>query len=111
MSAFLRMGGDHQGEPDLSFARAMEDLKAKSAAHAAAWGLDGASWAADLEAGTITFTNKQGWKIVAPVQVIGTFNTRDSTWLWAGTIPRSSPRSPSMHGWHGRSASSTGSNG
>lgn len=85
---FARLfGAQHDGEPDLTLARAMEDLKAKTAVHNSTWRLPESRWAADLEQGTITFTNKLGWTITAPVQVIGTFNSKDSTWLWGWDHP------------------------
>lgn len=43
-------------------------------------------WAVDLEAGTIRFTSAT--KVVsAPVQVIGTYNTLDGTFLWGWDHP------------------------
>lgn len=78
----------HDGEPELTLARAMEDMRAKTGAHIAMWGLDESSWAADLDLGTITFTNpKRGLIVTAPVQVIGTFNTLDNSWLWGWDHP------------------------
>jgi len=75
-------------EPDLSFARAEEELRLKTAFAQETWGLgQGGQWAADLDAGTITFTNDKGWEITASVQVIGTYNTSDGTWLWGWDHP------------------------
>jgi hypothetical protein len=75
-------------EPDLTLARAEHDIALKTQIARETWGLgDGGRWDADLEAGTITFTNERGWTIVAPLQVIGTFNTVDSTWLWGWDHP------------------------
>lgn len=78
-------------EIDAIFARANEELSAKTAGHVGTWKMDGASWSADLEAGTISFVNKRGWTIVAPVQVIGTRSLADSTWLWAWDHPSVPP--------------------
>ena len=79
--------GDLQ-EPDLTFARAEEEMRLKTEFALSTWGLgQGGDWAADLEAGTITFTNDKAWEIVAPVQVIGTRNTEDGTWLWGWDHP------------------------
>lgn len=74
-------------EPDRSLDAALHYLSALTNAHDATWRLGTASWDADLEAGTITFTNDRGWKIVAPVQVVGTLNTEDGTWLWGWDHP------------------------
>ena len=79
--------GDLQ-EPDLTLARAEEDLRLKTEFALSTWGLgQGGSWAADLDAGTIRFTNDKSWEIEAPVQVIGTLNTKDGTWLWGWDHP------------------------
>lgn len=75
-------------EPDLSFARAEEELQLKTAFALETWGLgQGGEWAVDLDEGTIRFTNAKGWEITAPVQVVGTFNTLDNTWLWGWDHP------------------------
>ncbi|TGX55257.1 hypothetical protein E5A73_06275 [Sphingomonas gei] len=63
-------------------------MQLKTEAAMGLWGLgSGESWAADLEAGTITFVNARGWEITAPVQVVGTLNTTDGTWLWGWDHP------------------------
>lgn len=75
-------------EIDAIFARAEAELQLKTEAAVGMWGLgSGESWAADLDAGTITFVNDKGWEITAPVQVIGTLNTADGTWLWGWDHP------------------------
>lgn len=74
-------------EPDRSLDAAVHYLSALTNAHDATWRLGTASWDADLAAGTICFTNDRGWKIVAPVQVVGTLNTADGTWLWGWDHP------------------------
>ncbi|MFN3558973.1 MAG: DUF6882 domain-containing protein [Brevundimonas sp.] len=73
---------------DAIFARADAELQLKTEAAMGMWGLGtGESWAADLDAGTITFINDKGWEITAPVQVVGTLNTADGTWLWGWDHP------------------------
>ncbi len=74
-------------EPDRSLDAAVHYLSALTNAHDATWRMGSASWDADLTAGTLTFTNDRGWKIVAPVQVVGTLNTADGTWLWGWDHP------------------------
>lgn len=75
-------------EPDLTFARAENELAARTQIAIDTWGLgQGGDFAVDLEEGTITFTNDRGWEISAPVQVIGTLNTADGTWLWGWDHP------------------------
>jgi hypothetical protein len=74
-------------EPDLSFARAVELLSTQTAFHENTWRQGTARWDADLDAGTITFTNDQGWVVTAPVQVVGTYSTRDGTFMWGWDHP------------------------
>lgn len=74
-------------EPDRSLDAAVHYLSALTNAHDATWRMGSASWDADLAAGTLTFTNDRGWNIVAPVQVVGTLNTADGTWLWGWDHP------------------------
>lgn len=74
--------------PNAVFERSAQELQLKTQAHVDAWGLGNAErWDADLEAGTITFTNADGWIITAPVQVVGTYNLKDGTWLWSWDHP------------------------
>jgi hypothetical protein len=81
-------GAGELQEPDLTLARAEEDLRLKTGFALSTWGLgQGGNWAADLDAGTIRFTNDKGWEIEAPVQVIGTLDTVDGTWLWGWDHP------------------------
>lgn len=72
---------------DAVFGRATAEVEAKTAAAVAAWAMNQSRWDADLEAGTLTFTNPRGWRIVAPVQVVGTRNTADGTFLWGWDHP------------------------
>lgn len=75
-------------EPDLTLARARNEMQLRSEAAIGLWGMDQASWAADLEEGTITFTNREkGVRVTAAVQVIGTLNSEDGTWLWGWDHP------------------------
>jgi hypothetical protein len=81
-------GGAGLTEPDLTIERARNEMQLRTQAAIGLWGMDQASWAVDLETGIITFTNaEKGWVIAAPVQVVGTFNTEDDTWLWGWDHP------------------------
>lgn len=79
--------GMSDAEIDAVFERATAELDAKTAVHAGTWHLDTSAWAVDLEVGTIRFTNDQGWTITAPVQVVGTYNSDDGTFLWGWDHP------------------------
>jgi hypothetical protein len=75
-------------EPQATLARSLEELGLKQQANAAAWGLGSTDrWDADLEKGTIQFSNADGFTVTADVQVIGTYNSEDGTWLWGWDHP------------------------
>ncbi len=74
-------------EPDRSLDASMHYLDAVTNAHNATWRLGSARWDVDLDAGTIVFHNDRDWRVSAPVQVIGTLNTADGTWLWGWDHP------------------------
>lgn len=79
-------------EPDLSLYLAWEELKLKQHANTSAWGLGTTDrWDIDLDAGVIKFSNADGFTVVGSVQVIGTYNTLDGTWLWGWDHPSVSP--------------------
>ena len=72
---------------DATLKRSMEHLQLKTASHIDAWGLGAAErWDADLDEGVITFSNP-GLLVRAPVQVIGTYDSEESTWLWGWDHP------------------------
>ncbi|KAA9002012.1 hypothetical protein FJU30_06955 [Affinibrenneria salicis] len=75
-------------EPDLTIARANNEMQLRTQAAIDMWGLDTAAWAVDLDSETITFTNQEKDMVIsAPVQVVGTYNTEDGTWLWGWDHP------------------------
>lgn len=74
-------------EPELSIARGMEGLKLMTQIHDETWQISEAAWAVDMDAGTIEFRNGKGWIITAPVQVIGTYDTLDGTFMWGWDHP------------------------
>ena len=68
--------------------RAMKELQLKTEAAIGLYRLDERSWAVDQNAGTITFDHPtNGTRATAPVQIIGTYNPEDQTWLWAWDHP------------------------
>jgi hypothetical protein len=72
-------------------AKAMAGLQALTAAHDGVWQIGQAAWSVDQEEGTITFTSPKGVIATAPVQIIGSYNTRDGTWLWGWDNPSLEP--------------------
>jgi hypothetical protein len=67
--------------------QAMEELRLKTAAHDAAWHLGQADWDVDQDVGTIVFRAPGGITATCPVQIIGTYNTADGSWLWGWDHP------------------------
>lgn len=71
--------------------RSVEELRIKTDAHNSTWHLGQASWFIDQDAGTIVFTAPDGTMATCPVQIIGTYNTADGTWLWGWDHPSVTP--------------------
>ena len=67
-------------------AKAMQQLRLQTTLQDRFMNLGAAAWAVDLAAGTITFTSEQQ-RAVAPVQVVGSLNLVDGTWLWGWDHP------------------------
>ncbi|WP_437879710.1 DUF6882 domain-containing protein [Pseudomonas sp. LRF_L74] len=67
---------------------AREGLALQTSANTAAWHLgEEENWAADLDAGTLVFTFANGTTATAPIQVVGTYNQDDGTFLWGWDHP------------------------
>lgn len=76
------------GEADLIIGRSIEGMKLQAEAHQASWGFGKLDrWDVDLETGKIRFSSNDGFEATAAVQVVGTYNTLDSTFLWAWDHP------------------------
>jgi hypothetical protein len=63
--------------------RAMNALRLRTEAAVGLYRLDERSWNVDQEAGMIVFDHADGTQMSAPVQIIGTYNPDDGSWLWA----------------------------
>lgn len=69
-------------------AQSMEGMQAATAAHCAAWHLDDAEqWSVDMDSGLIVFQLPGGMVATAPVQIIGTSNSEDGSFLWGWDHP------------------------
>jgi hypothetical protein len=66
--------------------QAMTELQTKNSALQALIHFEDTKWLLDQEQGTISFDSKT-IHAVAPVQIIGTYNSADGTWLWAWDNP------------------------
>lgn len=65
----------------------MEELRLKTAAHDSLWRLSESAWSVDQKTGVIVFTANDGITATCPVQIIGTYNSEDGTWLWGWDHP------------------------
>jgi hypothetical protein len=80
------------GEPEATLARSLEELERNMQANREAWGLGTSDrWDADLDSGEIWFTFADGLVVSAPVQVVGSHNLDDGSWLWAWANPSIPP--------------------
>jgi hypothetical protein len=79
-----------EGQLRLLVERSLEELRIKTAVHDGTWQLGTADWSVDQDTGLIVFTGKE-ITATAPVQIIGTYNTLDGTWLWGWDNPSVDP--------------------
>lgn len=74
--------------PEQFIVAALEGLSLQTSAHNSTWQLGEAEqWSVDLDAGIIEFDYADGKKVTAPIQVIGTYNQLDGTFLWGWDHP------------------------
>ena len=71
----------------LMLARARTELGHVTRLHAGLFGLDRADWNIDLAAGTIRFAADGMPGASASIQVVGTRDPNDGTWLWGWDHP------------------------
>jgi hypothetical protein len=71
--------------------QSIEELRLKTAAHDATWHLGEAAWNVDQTAGEIVFTAPNDIIATSPVQIIGTFDSLDNTFLWGWDHPSVEP--------------------
>lgn len=66
----------------------LSGLQSQTAAHSQTWNFGSEeTWAADLALGTITFTFSNGNVACTNIQVVGTYNTEDGSFMWAWDHP------------------------
>ena len=78
---------DDNPDFDLLLEQSMEELRIKVEAYDSMWQIGEADWNVDQDLGTIVFTSPDGRVATAPVQIVGTYNTLDGTWLWGWENP------------------------
>jgi hypothetical protein len=71
---------------EVVFGRAESEIAVKTQLFQNIFGDEHYDWSVDLEAGVITFTSATR-RVSAPVQVIGTYNTLNGTFLWGWDHP------------------------
>jgi hypothetical protein len=71
---------------ELVFGRADSEIQLKTEFFQGIFANEHYDWSVDLEAGTIRFTSATK-TVAAPVQVIGTYNSLDGTFLWGWDHP------------------------
>jgi hypothetical protein len=75
-------------DPTVFIKQSLEGLRTQTSAHAATWHLgEEANWAADQDTGRIQFTFADGTTAEAELQIVGTYNTLDGTFLWGWDHP------------------------
>jgi hypothetical protein len=65
----------------------IEELKVKTDAHKQIWADKIERWDLNQDSGNLVFALKDGMKAVCPAQIIGSYNSKDQTWLWAWANP------------------------
>ncbi|EPL6456686.1 MULTISPECIES: DUF6882 domain-containing protein [Providencia] len=63
--------------------RSMNSLQAKNQFHCETWKLDEADWSVDQDEGTIIFHAPDNIMATAPVQIIGTYDQSQGSWMWS----------------------------
>ena len=71
---------------DLLVEQGLSSIRITTSSYMRLFGLDRADWHVDLSKGEITFTTPEH-RAVAPVQVIGTIDPHNGTWLWGWDHP------------------------
>ena len=65
----------------------MEGLRIKTDLYNNLWHISEAEWSIDQNSSEVVFTSPRGLITTCKVQLIGTFDTNDSTWLWGWDHP------------------------
>lgn len=74
--------------PDEYIQQARAELRTQTAEHAASWGFgQQVGWNLSQDAGVVSFTFSDGTVATAPAQIVGTYNVKDKTFLWAWQHP------------------------
>lgn len=80
-----------KGEHEAFLGRSKAELDVKTAAHDRLWHISEAAWSVDQNSEKIVFQCPDGTTVTCPVQIIGTYNSIDKTWLWGWDHPSIQP--------------------
>ncbi|QDU58008.1 hypothetical protein Pan181_42330 [Aeoliella mucimassa] len=64
-------------------AASLEELQIKTETHDRLWHLTESEWGVDQDEGVLEFATPAGLIVTCKVQIIGTYDTTNSTWLWS----------------------------
>jgi len=90
LERLLTRGGESGGrsaELEQALEKARNHLAELTAAHDRTWSISECDWEVDQETAAITFFHENGTIARAPVQIVGTYDTDDGTWLWGWDHP------------------------
>ncbi len=80
----LKIFKKKQFDIEAFIASSMEGLKLVTETHKNKWNLgQEQSWKVDESKGTISFSFADGSVVTAPIQIVGTFNATERTFIWA----------------------------
>lgn len=90
---FMAMGhAEEKFDLNTYTAASMEGLRIQTEAHQDIWGIgSSARWNVDQDTGLIWWILPDGKTASAPVQIIGTYNPADSSFMWGWDHPSVSP--------------------
>ena len=78
--------------PDVFIKQSVNGLSVQVSAHAATWHLDAAEhWSADQDTGRLVFDLPKGRVASAPMQIVGTYDSKKGTFLWGWDHPSVDP--------------------
>jgi hypothetical protein len=81
-------GSGESSEFETLLDASVKELQAKQEAHKQGWRLGQAKrWDLDQSLGNLIFTFEDGVIATCPAQIIGSFDTKGNTWLWAWANP------------------------
>ena len=93
ITAVLSIGTQAEGmDPQKYIAQSYAGLQDVTQAHAESWGLGKEiNWSVDQASGKLSFIFEDGKKAEAPVQIIGTYSSKQGSFMWGWDHPSVQP--------------------